>query len=173
MIEIKQACAKDTKMIEKMYLKKIDQLANKGLVQWEREEVLWDELSKSYQPENFYIVYRDNIAVGGFVVIDYDPTYWLNDKAKEALYIHKVMVLDEAEKQGVSDMILTYFKKLGKEQGYPVVKLDVREHKSKLRAFYERNGFKLKEIVDLGKGYLTCLYTYDLSSDLFNSFTID
>lgn len=162
MIEIIQASKKDTSLIESLYLKKIDQLANKGLVQWEREEVMWEELAKSYQPENFYLVYRDKIAVGGFVVVDYDPTYWLHDKPKDALYIHKVMVLDEAEKQGISDMILTYFKKLGSDQGYDVVKLDVREYKDKLRAFYERNGFKLKETVDLGKGYLTCLYEYKL-----------
>lgn len=162
MIEIKQASDKDTDLIESLYLKKIDQLASKGIVQWETNEVMWDELSNSYLPENFYIVYRDEIAVGAFVVVDYDPTYWLNDKPKEALYIHKVMVLDEAEKQGISDMMLTHFKQLGIEQGYDVVKLDVREYKTKLRAFYERNGFKWKETVDLGKGYLTCLYYYDL-----------
>lgn len=162
MIEIRQACSKDTNLIETMYLKKINQLAAKGLVQWEKEEVMWDALSKSYQPEDFYIVYRDDQAVGAFVVVDYDPTYWLNDKPKDALYIHKVMVLDEAEKQGISDKILTHFKMLGKQQGYDIVKLDVREYKTKLRAFYERNGFKLKETVDLGKGYLTCLYVYKL-----------
>lgn len=162
MIEIRQASKDNIKLIEYLYLKKIDQLANKNIIQWDKEEVLWKELKKSYEPENFYLVYVGNIAVGAFVIVDHDPTYWRIDLPKEALYIHKVMVLDEVEKQGVSDQILTFFKQQGKKQGYDVVKLDVREYKNKLRAFYERNGFQLKETVDLGKGYLTCLYEYKL-----------
>lgn len=162
MINIRQANEQDISIIEAMYLRKIEQLAAKGLLQWEKEEVLWETLSQSYQIEHFYLVYLEEVLVGGFVVVDYDPTYWLHDKPKEALYIHKVMVLDEAEKKGVSNAILDYFKQLGRQQGYAVVKLDVRENKPKLRAFYERNGFVLKEIVDLKKGYLTCLYEYKL-----------
>ncbi|NBK97384.1 MAG: GNAT family N-acetyltransferase [Erysipelotrichia bacterium] len=162
MIEIKQASKQDTALIETLYLKKIEQLAKKNITQWEKEEVLWETLAKSYKPEQFYLVYRNQQAVGAFVVVDYDPTYWLNDKPKTALYIHKVMVLDEAEKQGIADQILTFFKNLGKEQGYDVVKLDVRAYKTKLRSFYERNGFVLHDIVDLKKGYLTCLYVYPL-----------
>lgn len=162
MINIRQANKQDISIIEAMYLRKIEQLAAKGLLQWKKEEVLWETLSQSYQIENFYLVYLEEVLVGGFVVVDYDPTYWLHDKPKEALYIHKVMVLDEAEKKGVSNAILDYFKQLGMDQGYAVVKLDVRENKPKLRAFYERNGFVLKEIVDLKKGYLTCLYEYKL-----------
>ncbi len=162
MVEIKQAKEKDIACIEAMYLKKIRQLANKGLHQWNEEEVMWDTLSKSYTIDEFFIVYENQQAIGGFIVVDYDPTYWLHDKPKEALYIHKVMVLDEVQKRGISDQILDYFKLLGKKRGYDVVKLDVRENKPMLRAFYERNGFQLKEIVDLKKGYLTCLYEYKL-----------
>ena len=53
---------------------KIDQLAAKKIVQWEKEEVMWETLAKTYLPENFFIVYRDKEAVGAFVVVDYDPT---------------------------------------------------------------------------------------------------
>lgn len=162
MINIKQATVENIRLLEDLYSKKIDQLAAKNIVQWEKDEVLWNTLSKSYTIDDFYIVYENSKAVGAFVIVDYDPTYWLHDKAKETLYIHKVMVLDEAEKKGISDQILTFFKQEGKRQGYPVVKLDVREYKDKLRAFYERNGFVLKEIVDLNKGYLTCLYEYKI-----------
>ncbi len=160
MVKIRQATIEDAKQIEMMYLKKVQQLANKGIVQWEREEVLWEQLSKEYAVEEFYLVTADDQFVGAFVLVDFDPTYWKNDAPKQCLYIHKVMVLDEAEKSGVSKHILDFFKEESKRRGFLVAKLDVREHKSKLRAYYERNGFVLHEIVDLGMGYLTCLYTW-------------
>ncbi|WP_277489292.1 GNAT family N-acetyltransferase [Breznakia sp. PF5-3] len=149
-------------MIESLLLQKVDELSKKGLVQWEKEEVLWKTLQNEYVVENFYLVYQDDDPVGCFCVIDYDPTYWLHDKPHEALYIHKVMVLDKVKGQGVSNYILDQFKELGRKAGMPCVKLDVRAHKDKLRAYYERNDFILEEIVDLGKGYLTALYRYDL-----------
>lgn len=162
MLRVRQAGEADTKTIEALLLKKVEELAEKDLVQWEVSEVLWENLKQDYQPENFYLVYRDEQAIGCFCVVDYDPTYWAADKPKAALYIHKVMVLNVGKGQGVSDYILDYFKQLGREQGVPCVKLDVREHKAKLRAYYERNGFRLDSIVDLKKGYLTALYKFDL-----------
>lgn len=161
-MQIRQAKNQDIEIIETLYFNKIEQLAQQGLRQWEKEEVTWKEMSQEYDISNFYLVYQKDKAVGAFVIIDYDPTYWLEDQPQEALYIHKVMVDDSVKKQGISDAILTFFKEEGKRRGYPVVKLDVREHKEKLRSFYERNGFKLVRIVDLHKGYLTALYEYRL-----------
>lgn len=161
---IKRAHHHDEVMIEWLYLKKIKQLEKKHIEQWKPQDVLWETLSKTYTIDQFYIVYEDDeiTPIGAFVITDYDPEFWQQDPPKAALYIHKVMVLDVAEKRGISDQILTFFKKEGRERGYDVVKLDVREYKDKLRRFYERNGFQLKEKVDLGKGYLTCLYEYRL-----------
>ena len=159
---VKQAQKKDISCIETLYKLKVQELAEKGLKQWEDEEISWEAMSQDYDISDFYIVYCDKEAVGCFSVVDYDPTYWINDKPKEALYIHKVMVLNKAKGSGASDYILDVFKELGKKRGMPCVKLDVREHKEKLRSYYERNGFELVEIVDLQKGYLTALYKFDL-----------
>lgn len=161
-MKIKQATMDDIQVIETLYLKKIKQLENRKIKQWDNHEVLWENLSKEYKIEQFYLVEIKGDIVASFIIVDFDPTYWLNDKAKQALYIHKLMVDDCVKKQGVSDAILTFFKEEGRRRGYPVVKLDVRAHKEKLRSFYERNGFQLVEIVDLQKGYLTALYEYRL-----------
>lgn len=161
MVTIRNAKEKDIQLIETLYRNRVTQLANKNIKQWEYEEVTWNTLSKDYTPDNFYIVEKEDRAVGAFAIVDYDPGYWKNDKKGDALYLHKVLVDESATKQGVSSLILDYFKEKGRKEGYPIVKLDVREYKDKLRALYERNGFVLKEIVDLNKGYLTCLYTYE------------
>ncbi len=160
MIEIKQACSNQTQLIEDLYILKVNQLANKGLKQWEHEDVMWRTMSQDYKIEQFYIVYRNQQPVGAFVLVDYDPTYWKDDEAGKFLYIHKVMVLDEAEKTGISGIVLDYFKEETYRRGYTIAKLDVRAYKDKLRAYYERNGFVLHRIVDLNKGYLTALYTW-------------
>lgn len=161
-MKIKQATKDDIQTIESLYLKKIKQLDNKNIKQWDTEEVLWENLSKDYKIEEFYIVRIKEKVVGSFILVDFDPTYWIHDKPKQALYIHKLMVDECVKKQGVSDAILTFFKEEGKRRGYTVVKLDVRAHKEKLRSLYERNGFQLVEVVNLQKGYLTALYEYQL-----------
>lgn len=162
MLEMRQATTTDCQLVESLLLQKVKELANKGIVQWHADEVLWESLKLEYTIDNFYLIYRDGEAVGCFAVVDYDPGYWQDDIPHEALYIHKVMVLDKASGSGVSDFILDQFKQLGREAKVASVKLDVREHKQKLRSFYERNGFTLVSIVDLNKGYLTALYEYVL-----------
>ena len=158
MLKFKQANEKDIALIEYLYSTRLQQLHDKGIEQWSEEEITWPQLSKIYDVSHFYIVYKNEEACGAFVMADYDPLYWRDDKPKDALYIHKVMVLESVSGTGVSDAILAYFKEEAKRRGYPVAKLDVREYKTKLRSFYERNGFKLYKTVDLGKGYPICLY---------------
>lgn len=160
MFHIRQATEGEEKIVEQLYLQKIEELNTIYIKQWEKEEVLWDTLSTSYIINQFYFVESKDEVVGAFVVVNYDPTYWVDDRRDDALYIHKVMVLQKSSKLGASDQILTFFKQLGKELGYASVKLDVRDHKDKLIAYYERNGFQLVKTVDLKKGYLTRLYEY-------------
>ncbi|MFV0381759.1 MAG: GNAT family N-acetyltransferase [Breznakia sp.] len=150
-------------MIENILLQKVRELKAKGIVQWENSEVLWRTLAKDYFPENFYFVYNQQELIGLFCVVDFDPHYWPNDTAHRALYIHKVVVLDKACGTGASSFILDEFKRLGKIAKMRSVKLDVRAHKNKLRAYYERNGFVLVRIEDLDFGYDTALYEFVLS----------
>lgn len=158
MLEFRQACENDISLIENLYRTRLEQLHKKGIEQWTFEEITWPKLSLIYDITHFYLVYKDKEVCGAFVMADYDPLYWKEDKPKNALYIHKVMVLEHVSGQGVSDAIMTYFKEEAKRRGYSIAKLDVREYKTKLRSFYERNGFSLYKTVDLGKGYPICLY---------------
>lgn len=161
MLRTRQATSEDSLLIQQVLLQKIDELAARGIEQWTKKELL-DELDTDYTSDNFYLVYQENEIVGLFCVLDYDPGYWRDDLPKEALYIHKVTVLDKARGTGVSDYILDEFKQLGRIANVKSVKLDVRAHKEKLRSYYERNGFLVVRIVDLNKGYLTALYEYVL-----------
>lgn len=158
MYTVRQANENDITAIDALYKRKVDQLAEKGIKQWDYETVTWKEMSKSYKLSQFHLVYQEDNLVGAFVVMERDMEYWPDDEANTALYLHKLLVDDGAAKSGLSSWILEYFKQLGRKYGYQYVKLDVREYKHKLRSFYEQNGFELKEIVDLNKGYLTCLY---------------
>ena len=163
MIKIKQAQKGDIELIEQMMFKRIDELADKGILQWSKSDVSWKYLSLEYKEEDFYIVTADGEFAGSFCVVDYDPNVWINDPCGKYLYIHKIIVMEKYSGQGLGDYILSFFKDLGREAGVSSVKLDVRDYKKKLRRLYERNGFVLDHIAYFnGNEYNTCFYRYDI-----------
>ncbi len=163
MINIRQAKASEKSLLESKYLARIDELSQKGIVQWSKSDVLWKNLKKYYTIDNFYIVWIDDEFAGSFCIVDDDSLYWKDDIPKEALYIHKIIVMEKFSHQGLGNVILSFLKEQGRKVGVKAVKLDVRDYKKKLRTLYETNGFVLDHVdTFIGNEYETCLYRYDL-----------
>ncbi len=160
MITIVQAKQEDIHNIDVIYAQKVDELANKGIVQWKKDSVSYATMSAFYHFSDFYFAYVDGVIAGAFVLVEKDAVYWKEDAAHTALYLHKIIVLDAFSKQGVSSAILDYFKQETKQRGYSYAKLDVRSHKNALRALYERNGFIKLDEIDLQMGYKTTRYYF-------------
>ena len=62
--------------------------------------------------------------------------------------------------------MIQYFIDKGRREGYPDVRLDVREHKDKLRRMYERNGFQLYKTGRFLSAFTTALYIYPFSKEV-------
>ena len=73
---------------------------------------------------------------------------------------HKIVVHPHHSGKGYADALITFFKEKGRKEGYPEVRIDVREKKTKLRAMYERNGFKLLKTGQFVSEFTTALYHY-------------
>ena len=87
-IEIKRAKPMDIPVIESILLDTVNWLNDINQQLWREEDVKWDALAKSYQIEDFYIVFLNSEPAGCMVLLDYDPFFWPNVVKGEARLIH-------------------------------------------------------------------------------------
>ncbi len=158
---IQKATVNDIPQIEEMYKKRVLFNDAHGTHQWYLHEVTWEEFAKLYTIDQYFVGKVDGVVACGMFLVDVDELYWPQEKAGNALYLHKICVHPDYSKKGYSDALIQFFKQYTFEMGYPVAKLDVREHKIKLRAMYERNGFKYLRSGKFVEEFDTALYYYD------------
>lgn len=160
-MNIRQATKKDIPILETLYKKRVLYNDAHGIHQWNLEDVTWENLSKTYSINDFYVL-EDEDVKACCCIVDVDPVYWPEMPKGKSLYLHKIMVDPDCSKRGYGDALVSYFKEKGRIEGYPDVRLDVRAQKDKLRMFYERNGFELVKVKAIFKEYETALYIYKI-----------
>jgi len=140
-IIINQADSNDIPIIESILLDAVKWMDEIGRQLWSEESVKWENLSKSYGIDDFYVAYINEEPVGCVAIIDYDPFLWEDIAKGESLFIHKLAVKRSVRGIGVSDALIDYFKRKGKAAGVKSVRLDVHVFRPKLCEFYEKHGF--------------------------------
>ncbi|MCR0203842.1 GNAT family N-acetyltransferase [[Clostridium] innocuum] len=166
MLQIRQAVEADKQAIEAMYKKRVRYNDAHGIHQWDLDEVNWEAFSRLYTISDYYVGVEEGRVVCGLFIVDEDALYWPNMKKGASLYLHKICVDPACAGKGYADAMIQYFIDKGRREGYPDVRLDVREHKDKLRRMYERNGFQLYKTGRFLPAFTTALYIYPFSKEV-------
>ena len=159
-MQIRKATTKDIPAIEAMYRDRVLYNDAHDMHQWHMEQVSWECFSQLYTIDDYYVAEENNIIVGGCFIVDIDELYWPDEPKGAALYLHKIVVHPNHRGKGYADALISFFKEKGRKEGYPEVRIDVREKKTKLRAMYERNGFILLKTGQFVSEFTTALYHY-------------
>lgn len=157
---IRQATKEDQEAIDAMYERRVKYNDEHGIHQWNLDEVGWKVFSKLYTFEDYYVGIEQGEIVCGLFIVDIDKLYWPDMPKGTSLYLHKICVDPSHSGKGYADAMIQFFIEKGRKEGYEDVRLDVRRHKDKLRAMYERNGFKLYKIGKFIPECDTALYIY-------------
>lgn len=156
---VKQADEFDAQVIEEILLDAVNWMSKSGLLnQWNESSVNWSNLSKSYKINNFYIAYQNGLPTACMALTDYDPIYWPNIPKGESLYLHKVAVKRAFAGKGFSKELLDFAKKTALTYGINTIRLNCNQHRNKLRAIYENEGFVCVEEKIFFEKYDTALY---------------
>jgi GNAT superfamily N-acetyltransferase len=158
MINIVQAAEEDIPTLESILLDTVSWLNEMGQPLWDADEITWASLSKSYKASDFFIAYNDGKPSGCMALVDHDPFFWPDVAKGEALFIHKLAVIKTARKTGVADALMAFFKERGILRVVKSLRLDTHALRPKLRAFYERHGFKLYGIKTFNGDRHTAFY---------------
>jgi GNAT superfamily N-acetyltransferase len=156
---IKQADEFDIPIIEEILLDAVNWLSESGMQNtWNESNVKWSSLSKSYNINNFYIAYENGLPAACMALTDYDPTFWPDIPKGESLFLHKVAVKRAFSGKGFSKELIDFAKKLALSCGINAIRLNCNQHRSKLRAVYENEGFVCVEEKTFFEKHDTALY---------------
>lgn len=161
-MKIRKANMADVPEIESILLEAVDWLNAMGEPLWQTTDVLWEKMSQTHPIEEWYVV-EDETLVATFLLCDEDQTYWSKCPKGESLFLHKLCVRRAYAKQGISQLILDYFKAEAKRLGMKDCRLDCRSAKTALKNFYESHGFQLVNEKEYVKGYMTSRYLFKIS----------
>jgi GNAT superfamily N-acetyltransferase len=161
-IAIRQADLGDTSIIEDILLDVVQWLDSNNMHQWERKNVLWEHLQQFYRVDDFCLAYSEKNPVGCMALTDYDPVFWPDIPRGKSLFIHKMGVKRIARGKGVFDALIGYAKDSCIKRGIPWIHIDCHQSRTKVRALYEKHGFRCVAETLLGD-YSTALYSYNMN----------
>lgn len=148
----------DIQTIEEIYADVVRWMDENGLHQWEMRNVAWAALSEYYQINDFYIAYEGAAPAACMACVDVDPSFWPDIPKGESLFLHKVAVKRSFAGQGISKQLIDFAKKMARGRGIQAIRLDCHQDREKVRALYEKEGFRcVEEKVLFGK-YATAFY---------------
>ena len=156
---VKQANEGDIPIIEEILLDAVNWMSKIGLQnQWNESNVKWTNLSKSYKINNFYIAYQNGLPTACMALTDYDPTYWPNIPKGKSFYLHKVAVKHTFAGKGFPKELINFAKNLAISYCINEIRLNCNQHRNKLRAVYENEGFICIEEKTFFEKHDTALY---------------
>ena len=91
-----------------------------------------------------------------------DQVFWSDVPMAESLFIHKLAVSLEARGTCVAQALLEFAKFEVRRRGRQYLRLDCSKN-AKIRAVYEKAGFKLRDIGEFFK-MVVCRYEIDLAA---------
>jgi GNAT superfamily N-acetyltransferase len=100
----------------------------------------------------YYIGFSRERAVGVFRLQSRDPSFWPEIPEGTSAYLHKLAVLPDEQRRGFAKELLLSAVALTRDKGFRFLRLDCIAGRPKLRAVYERFGFKHHSQVTVGEG---------------------
>ena len=164
---VMQAQEGDISFIEEILMDAVNWMSVSGLPnQWNESNIKWTSLSRGYKINDFYIAYHNGFPAACMAVTDYDTTYWPLIPKGESLYLHKVAVKRIYAGKGFSKELIDYAKKLALSHHIHTIRLNCNQHRSKLRAVYENEGFICVEEKTVFNMSDTALYVCNVDNQL-------
>ncbi len=133
-----------------------------GVVMWETGELAAEHIASEIRSGLFFVAEADGEAAGVIRFQLDDELFWpdLADPAQSA-FIHRLAVRRRYARQGVSTALLQWAVDRARTLGKRYLRLDCDDERVKLKAVYERFGFRLHSHRQVGP-YYVARYEYEL-----------
>lgn len=165
-IEIRQATPQDAQAVSDILKEAARWLEQMGMPLWRQGELELDRISADVAAGLFHLAEFSGDPAGTMKFQLDDPVFWSDARHGEAAYAHRLAVRRRYAGVGVSTALLHWAVERSGALGRRYLRLDCDASRPRLRAIYERFGFRYHSDRQVGP-YLVSRYEYDVAkSDL-------
>jgi len=162
-IQIRQARPEEARLVEDILVEASRWVDSLGVVMWDEGELDAARIAAEAAAGQFVIAEVDGDAAGVIRFQLEDLLFWPDlPSPQESAFVHRLAVRRKFKGQGVSDALLAWSVDRARSLGKRHLRLDCDESRPKLRALYERLGFRLHSFRQVGP-YYVARYEYPLS----------
>ena len=161
-IDIRHARPEDASVVEDILLEASAWVDSLGVVMWDEGELDAARIAAETAAGQFVIAEIEGDAAGVIRFQLEDRLFWPDlPSPEESAFVHRLAVRRRFKGQGVSDALLTWSIDRARSLGKRYLRLDCDESRPKLRAVYERLGFRFHSFRQVGP-YYVARYEYRL-----------
>lgn len=151
---VRQATAADVPAIEAMLVEAARWVDALGVVMWEEGELDSQRIAGEVAGGQFFIAEVAGEPAGAVRFQLDDPQFWPDLEEAESAFVHRLIVRRAFKGQGVSTALLDWAASHARTLGKRFLRLDCDAARPKVRAVYERYGFRLHDYRQVGAYYV-------------------
>jgi GNAT superfamily N-acetyltransferase len=168
-IEVRQAESGDVEVVAAILTEAAQWLESRSMGMWRANELTAERISKDVTDGLFYLAHLDQ-PVGTIKFQLSDVEFWPDLPDTDSAFVHRLAVRRTFAGEGVSTDLLTWAVKRTAALGRRFLRLDCEASRPRLRAVYERFGFRHHSDRHVGP-YFVARYELDVRG--FNDGTTD
>lgn len=145
--------------------KKANWLIKIGKPMWNPQYLSKHEFLKKYANCKMFVIRENKEAIGGFVLIENDQSFWNSEENNAyAYYIHKLVIKDGYTGKGYAKEAIEWIKQYSISNGKNHLRLDCYGDREYLKKLYSESGFTLKRDIQVDNNLNACLYEFSLKN---------
>lgn len=161
-ITISQALPRDTETVSSILLEAADWLKERDIPMWRADELSPERIASDVAEGHFFLARCGGEAAGTIKFQLQDTVFWPDTPADEAAFVHRLAVRRAFAGGELSAELLRWAGERAKSLGRHFLRLDCEASRPRLRAVYERYGFRHHSDREVGP-YFVSRYELRLS----------
>jgi GNAT superfamily N-acetyltransferase len=161
-ITISQALPRDTETVSSILLEAADWLKERDIPMWRADELSRERIAIDVAEGHFFLARCGGEAAGTIKFQLQDTVFWPDTPADEAAFVHRLAVRRAFAGGELSAELLRWAGERARSLGRHFLRLDCEASRPRLRAVYERYGFRHHSDREVGP-YFVSRYELRLS----------
>jgi GNAT superfamily N-acetyltransferase len=167
-IEIRQAMPQDVQVVSDILKEAARWLEQMGMPLWRQDELELERIAADVAAGLFFLAEDSGQSAGTMKFQLEDPIFWSDARHGEAAYVHRLAVRRRYAGVALSTALLRWAVARTSALGRHYLRLDCKASRPRLRAVYERFGFRFHSDRQVGP-YHVSRYEYDVAAIVLSS----
>jgi GNAT superfamily N-acetyltransferase len=158
---IRQATPQDAGHVSAILREAAQWLEQSGMAMWRDDELSPARIVADVDAGLFFVAEREGVAAGVVKFQLEDPLFWPDVPQGQSAFVHRLAVGRQFAGGGISSALLRWAVERARSLGKDYLRLDCEASRPRLRAVYERFGFRHHSDRQVGP-YFVSRYEYDV-----------